>query len=79
MADMTNHMNLSSWADDPSNGLQDVSTDDDAVEYLNAYHPNMHDDFIHCAISHHLSFAISGRMDVTALLLGQDWYQVPDE
>jgi len=79
MADMTNHLNSSHWVDNLSKALQDATIDDDGGRYMNAYHPNMHDDYIHCAVSHHLSFAISGRMDITALLLGQTWYQVPDE
>ena len=79
MTDMTNHMNSSYWVVNLSKALDGVHVDDDAIKYMNAYHPNMHDDYIHCAISHHLSFAIPGRMDITNLLIVQHWYQVPDE
>ena len=79
MADMTNHMSSSHWVDNLSVDIFDCIHDDDAIRYMNSYHPNMHDDFIHCAVSYSLSFAISGRPNMAALLLSQDWYQVPDE
>lgn len=80
MTDMTNHLNSSHWVDNLSVGILDgIHDDDDAIRYGNSYHPNMHDDFIHCAVSYSLSFAFSGRPDIAAHLLRQDWYRVPDE